>query len=152
MAKMDIAANPAKSMTSLAVLWLGIASSLGITSMNATYKNVPAMQKKSNEISLPQRLTYKHAEDKETTVRKLMHRSQACLVIDQFHVCQGDDKRRRSSSPDAKADTDAAASLFDTLDSTTPSKMPTGVADAKKPITVQNFRMLACRCHRQCQN
>lgn len=54
-----------------------------------------------------------------------------------------------SSSPDAKAETEAAASLFDTLDSTTPRRIPTGVADAKKPITVQNFRMLACSPSRQ---
>ena len=46
--------------------------------------------------------------------------------------------------PEASADTAAAASLFDTLDKTTPSRMPTGVAVAKKPITVQNFCMLAC--------
>ena len=46
--------------------------------------------------------------------------------------------------PEARADTAAAASLLDTLDRTTPSRMPTGVAVAKKPITVQNFCMLAC--------
>lgn len=48
------------------------------------------------------------------------------------------------SLPEARADTAAAPSLFDTLDRITPSSMPTGVAVAKKPITVQNFRMLAC--------
>ena len=50
----------------------------------------------------------------------------------------------RAAPPDASAETEAAPSLFATLDSTTPSRMPTGVADANSPITVQNFRMPAC--------
>ena len=48
-----------------------------------------------------------------------------------------------SSIPEAKAETAAAASLLETLDKRTPSRIPTGVADAKNPITVQYFRMLA---------
>ena len=51
---------------------------------------------------------------------------------------------RGSSIPEAKAETAAAASLLETLDKRTPSRIPTGVADAKNPITVQYFRMLAC--------
>jgi hypothetical protein len=39
---------------------------------------------------------------------------------------------------------EAAPSLLDTLESSTPSRMPTGVALAKKPMTVQNLRALAC--------
>lgn len=54
--------------------------------------------------------------------------------------------------PDASADTDAAASLLATLDSTTPKRMPTGVALAKNPMTVQNFCMLACNIHHKHQN
>ena len=49
-----------------------------------------------------------------------------------------------SRIPEAKAETAAAPSLFETLDKITPSRIPTGVADAKNPITVQYFRMLAC--------
>lgn len=38
----DMAPNPSMSMPSLALLWRGAASSLGMTSMKATYRNVPA--------------------------------------------------------------------------------------------------------------
>ena len=48
-----------------------------------------------------------------------------------------------SSIPEARAETAAAASLLEILDRITPSRIPTGVADAKNPITVQYFRMLA---------
>ena len=51
---------------------------------------------------------------------------------------------KRGNVPEASAETEAAASLLDTLDSSTPSRMPTGVALAKKPMTVQNLRALAC--------
>ena len=52
--------------------------------------------------------------------------------------------RGGAGAPEASAETEAAASELDTLDNTTPSRMPSGVALAKKPMTVQNFCRLAC--------
>ena len=47
----DMAPNPSMSMPSLALLWRGAVSSLGMTSMNATYRNVPASKQNLSRVA-----------------------------------------------------------------------------------------------------
>ena len=56
-ASSDIAPKPTMSMTSLSVRCAGCASSRGMTSMNATYKNVPADQERACNFGLVRELS-----------------------------------------------------------------------------------------------